>query len=101
MRTPVGSSKRIARSLRHSSPAWLPSGVTFTSAADCPFTTVPWAIQNAAINDPAITSERTRMNPSVPPCPPSPPGPPGLPDPPDLPDPHGLPVFHGPQHLPR
>jgi hypothetical protein len=28
---PVGSSKRIARSLRQNSPVWLPIGVTFTT----------------------------------------------------------------------
>src|SRR5438067_7110997 len=35
MRTPVGSSNTIARSLRHSSPAWLPSGVIFTRPDPC------------------------------------------------------------------
>src|SRR2546425_12847459 len=40
MRTPVGSSNSSARSLRHSSPAWLPSGVTLTSADDCARATV-------------------------------------------------------------
>src|SRR2546428_8017429 len=40
MRTPVGSSNSSARSLRHSSPAWLASGVTLTSADDCARATV-------------------------------------------------------------
>src|SRR5437762_1346217 len=35
MRTPVGSSNSIARSLRHSSPAWLLSGVIFTRPEPC------------------------------------------------------------------
>src|SRR3989442_7094088 len=40
MRTPVGSSNSSGGSLRHSSPAWLQSGVTLTSADDCARATV-------------------------------------------------------------
>src|SRR5688572_16329465 len=33
MRTPVGSSNRVARSFAHSSPGWEPMGMTFTFCA--------------------------------------------------------------------
>src|SRR6266705_1317100 len=61
MRTPVGSSKSRARSLRHSSPVWLPSGVTLTSAAGWPVATVPYETQNNTRRSAAATSDRTRM----------------------------------------
>src|SRR5438067_1237722 len=65
MRTPVGSSNSIARSLRHNSPAWLPSGVTLTSADDWPFAMAPWEIQTATMSSAARPSDRTRMRTSL------------------------------------
>src|SRR5258705_6687856 len=65
MRTPVGSSKSSARSLRHSSPAWLPSGVTLTSADDWPFATTPFETQTTTTSSTATPSDRTRMRTSL------------------------------------
>src|SRR5437763_3967628 len=60
MRTPVGSSNSIARSFRHNSPVWLPSGVTLTSDEDWP-RTMASAAQTDAATTPTTTSDRARI----------------------------------------
>src|SRR5216117_3003221 len=95
IRTPLGSSNSIARSLRHNSPGWLPSGVTRTTPADCPFTTAPATTRHPPATNAARTNRLRRMEP------PNLPDPPDVPDPRDLPDPPDLPASQPSQQRPR
>src|SRR5436190_18485680 len=61
MRTPVGSSNSSARSLRHNSPVWLPSGVTLTSPDDWPVATRPSETQINIRRGKTTRSDRTRI----------------------------------------
>ena len=67
MRTPVGSSNNSARSLRHSSPLWLPNGVTLTSPDDWPLAVLPNEVHSMNRMDAATTTERKRIRPPRPP----------------------------------